>query len=117
MNVYDIAHSLARAIKNSEEYKDYKKKRERVFADKNIKEMVLDFKKKAIEIQMQRMTGEEVPKERLEKFEKLEEIVMGNPIIYDFFMAEIRLGQMMNDIYEILGEAVNMNWGIRDNEK
>lgn len=117
MNVYDAAHNLARAIKNSDEYKEYMRNQEKVFANEKAKEMVIDFRKKAMEIQMEQMEGKEVSKEKLEQFKKLEEIVMNNPIIHEFFMAEMRFGQMMSDIYKILGESINIDLGIENSKR
>ncbi|WP_069649449.1 YlbF family regulator [Caloranaerobacter ferrireducens] len=117
MNVYDAAHNLARAIKNSDEYKEYLRKQEKVFANEKTKEMVIDFRKKTMEIQMEQMTGKEVSKERLEQLKRLEEIIMNNPVIHEFFMAEMRFGQMMSDIYKILGESINIDLGIENSKR
>ncbi|KPU28055.1 hypothetical protein TR13x_01550 [Caloranaerobacter sp. TR13] len=115
MNVYDAAHNLARAIKNSDEYKEYLRKQEKVFANEKTREMVIDFRKKTMEVQMEQMTGKEVSQEKLEQLKKIEEIIMSNPVIREFFMAEMRFGQMMSDIYKILGESINIDLGIEDN--
>lgn len=117
MNVYDAAHNLARAIKNSYEYKEYMRNQEKIFANEKTKEMVIDFRKKAMEIQMEQMAGKEVSKEKLEQFKKLEEIVMNNPTIHEFFVAEMRFGQMMSDIYKILGESINIDLGIENSKR
>ena len=45
MKVYDDAHRLAKSIKDSEEYKDYVAKRNKVMEDEKQKEMVDDFRR------------------------------------------------------------------------
>ena len=109
MKVYDDAHRLAKSIKDSEEYKDYMAKRNKVMEDEKQKEMVDDFRKKAIEIQMEQLSGKEVSKEKTDKLEKLQDVLMLNPIIKDFFISEMRLSQMISDVYKILEEAINID--------
>ena len=43
MNVYDEAHGLARAIKESQEFKHYSELREKVEANESINEMLKNF--------------------------------------------------------------------------
>ena len=43
MSTYDLAHKLAKQIKNSEEYQEYIEKREEVISDEKAKEMLLDY--------------------------------------------------------------------------
>ncbi|RKD34607.1 YlbF family regulator [Thermohalobacter berrensis] len=114
MNVYDEAHSLARAIKNSNEYKEYVRRQREVLKNTKLKEMVQDFRSKAMEIQMAQMGGKKVDEEKIEKFKKLEEVVTSNPVINEFFAAEMRFAQMMNDIYKILGDTLDVDLGVND---
>ena len=51
MNVYDEAHSLARAIKESNEFLEFDKVRKEVDADKEVSEMIADMQKLQIELQ------------------------------------------------------------------
>lgn len=107
-NVYDQAHKLARAIKTSEEYKTYIENKKKVYADKNNKRMVEDFKKKALEIQMEKMSGKEISQEEMEKINKLEEVLMLNPSINEFLKAELRFSQLVQDISKIIGDAIDI---------
>lgn len=107
-NVYDEAHKLARAIKDSEEYKTYIQKREIIYSDKRNKEMVEDFRNKVLKIQMEQLSGKEIEKDEIEKLSKLEEVLMLNPKINDYFAAELRFSQMVRDINNIIGEAIDI---------
>lgn len=108
MNVYDAAHNLARAIKSSDEYKSYKNIHDDLYGDPKIKEMIEDFRNNAMEIQMAQMSGKEVDSSKMEQMKKLEEILMGDPKINEFFQWEMRFGQMMNDVNKILGEVLEI---------
>ncbi|MTI71217.1 MAG: YlbF family regulator [Firmicutes bacterium] len=109
MNVYDAAHTLSKAIKNSEEYKEFNERQKNVYSNEQTKEMFEDFRKKAMEIQMENMSGNKVSEEKMKEVKKLEEIVMSNSDINKFFKAEMRFTQMMNDVYKIMGESINVN--------
>lgn len=108
-NIYDIAHQLARAIKNSDEYKTFIQKRDIVYSNEKNKEMVENFKKKAMDIQIQKMSGKKVEDEEIEKLQKLEEILRLNPTINDYLIAEFRFSQLVQDISNIIGEAINID--------
>jgi len=107
-NVYDLAHQLARAIKNSEEYKSYVEKRNIVYSNEKNKQMVEDFKEKVFNIQVNKMAGKEVTQEELDKLKKLEDILTLNPTINDFFIAEFRYSRLVEDISRIISEAIDI---------
>ena len=107
-NVYDQAHKLARAIKSSEEYKNYLEKRKAVYSNEKHKEMIEDFKNKILEVQMEQLSGKEIDQEKIEKLNKLEDVLMLNPSIKDFFTAELRFSQLVQDINNIIGEAIDI---------
>lgn len=109
MNVYDEAHKLSRAIKESKEYKNYMENQKKVFLDVKNKEMIEGFREKAIEIQMEQLSGKEIDKEKVEKLQKLEDILMLNPDIKEFFIAEMSFSQLMTDVYNILDEVVKVD--------
>ncbi|MBW4828849.1 MAG: YlbF family regulator [Clostridiaceae bacterium] len=109
MNVYDEAHKLARAIKESNEYNEYFEKEKNVFSDVKNKEMIEDFREKALEIQMEQLSGKELDKEKIEKLQKLEQILMLNPDIKEFFIAEMKFTQLISDVYKILDDAIKLN--------
>jgi len=103
---YDLAHQLARAIKDSDEYKSFIEKKEALDQDERNKKMVEDFQKQILEIQLAYMSGKEISEEELEKIGKLEEVLNLNPIINSYFQAELRFSQLIQDINNIIGEAI-----------
>lgn len=107
-NVYDQAHKLARTIKSSEEYKTYISKRKIVYSDEKNKKMVEDFQEKIFQIQMNQMSGKEVSQEEIDKISKLEEVLRLNPSINEFFAAQLRFSQLVQDINKIIGEAIDI---------
>jgi len=106
--VYDQAHNLARAIKDSEEYKTYVEKRKIVYANEKNREMVEDFKKRIMKIQMDQMAGKEIDPKEIEKANNLENLLMLNTSINEFLTAELRFSQMVQDINNIIEKAIDI---------
>ncbi|HEY3368491.1 MAG TPA: YlbF family regulator [Symbiobacteriaceae bacterium] len=111
VNVHDYAHSLARALKESPENATYQAARKHIEAKPQAKEMVLDFHKKQIELQSLSIQGKEPTEQQKESLQRLYTVINGDPDVREFLAAEQRLGVLMNDIYKILGEAIDMEVG------
>ena len=59
MQVYDTANKLAQEIRDSEEYKLYKKRKDEIQNDSEKKQKVEEFKKLRYEVQLMAYTGEQ----------------------------------------------------------
>ena len=111
MAVYDLAHSLAREIKKSEEYKSYLEIRDKIRANPATKDMLIDFQKEQFRLQSKILTGEKISEEEQEKFEKIREIVNLNKDIKKYLEAEYRITVMLNDLQEILFADLKLGFG------
>lgn len=109
MNVYDEAHGLARAIKESQEFKHYSELREKVEANESINEMLKNFQQKQMELQAKAMMGEELGEEFQTTLQNLYGILAKDPLAAEYLQAEMQFSMMMNDVYKILGEAIGVN--------
>ncbi len=105
MNPYDAAHTLAKAIRESNELKELKAAREALKADETAKNMLKDFRKEQIDLQHKKMTGLEIPKESEEKLARLFEVVNMNNLVKRYMDAEYRIAIMMDDVQKIISEA------------
>jgi cell fate (sporulation/competence/biofilm development) regulator YlbF (YheA/YmcA/DUF963 family) len=110
-NVYDLAHQLARAIKNSQEYKEYIQKKNDLYKDEKNKKMVEDFREKVINIQVKKLSGKEVSQEELDNVKRLEDILRLNPTVNEFLIAEYRYSKLIEDVSKIIGEAIDLDLG------
>jgi len=105
VNPYDAAHRLARALKESDEFKEFKKAQQELKADQTAKKMVLDLRGKQLELQRQKLSGLEVSKEQEERLQKLLEVVNMNLVAKRFIEAEYRAAVLLQDVQKIIGEA------------
>lgn len=106
MEVYDNANHLARAIKDSKEYQEYKQVKEELFVDANLKAQVEEFEKIRYEEQLLAMQGEKQSQEKMAKLQDLYKILVQNPKVKDFFDKEVRFNVMIADVNKIIGEAI-----------
>ncbi len=105
MNPYDAAHALAKALRESPEFKEMKEAQEAVKADISAKEMLLDFRKEQFSIHKQQLSGVEVSQEQKEKLEKLFDVVNMNTLIKRLLNAEYKVSVMLQDIQKIISDA------------
>lgn len=71
MNPYDKVHELVRAMKDSEEVKEYLAIKEEVYKDEKSKELIKEFREKQMEVQSLLMQGKEAETEKMEKLQNL----------------------------------------------
>lgn len=106
MNPYDKVNELVRAIKDSEQVKEYMKLKEELYKDEKNKEMIKEFRDKQTEVQSLLMQGQEADAEKMEKLQSLYQILVANPQIKNFFDKEVQFDVMLSDIYKIIGEGL-----------
>ena len=106
MNVYDQAHGLAQAIKNSEEFKQFDSFKKQIDQNAELAAMIKDFQTKQLEIQTKTMMGEQMGPVVMASVQQLYAIMAKDPLAAQYLQAEMRFSLMMKDVYEILSEAI-----------
>lgn len=106
MKVYDKCNELAREIKESNEYKEYKKLKQELFSNLELKAQVEEFEKIRYEEQLLAMQGEKQSAEKMQKLQELYTILIKEPRIKDYFDKEVKFNVMIADINKIIGEAI-----------
>ncbi len=107
MNTYDAAHALAKALRESTEFKELKEAQVNLKADRSALNMLTDFRKLQFELQKQQLSGIEVPDEQKEKIEKLFEVISLNNLVKNFMQSEYRVAVMLQDVQKAIGEATD----------
>lgn len=106
MYVYDKTHELAKAIKESKEYEEYKAIKDELFVDSNLKVQVEEFERIRYEEQLLAMQGEKQSEEKMKKLQQLYSILIEKPKIKEYFDKEVRFNVMIADVNKIIGEAI-----------
>ena len=106
MNVYDEAHSLAKAIRESNEFKEFDKAKKAVDADKEMADMLKEFTELQIQLQTTQLAGQQPDKDVFARFQSLSAMVMTKPLAAKYLQAQITLSTMINDVFGIVAEAI-----------
>ncbi len=106
MNVYDEVNNLARAIRESKEYLEYKQIKSELSVDSQLKSQVDEFEKIRYEEQLLALQGEKQSEEKMKKLQELYEILVKNPQVKDYFDKEVRFNVMIADVNKIIGESI-----------
>lgn len=112
MNVYDEANDLAKALKESTEYKNFLAARKKLEQDREKFEIAKDYMRKQMEFQTMQMMGQEITEEQINSYNNLANTIMGIPEIAEFFQAQMYFSVIFQDITDIIAKAVDLDLGI-----
>ena len=106
-NVYDVARELVHSLKECDQYKNYMSAKAKIDANAELAKMINDFTEKGIELQTLTMSGKTPDEETLSKYQQLYAVVMGDPSAAEYLNAQMTLSQIITEIYQMIGEALN----------
>ena len=106
MNVYDTANRLAYEIQQSEEYKQYKKLKDEVMSNNELKNKVEEFEKLRYDVQLIQYTGEKKDEEKSKKLEEMYAMLVQDKQIKEYFDLEVKFNVMIADINKIIAESI-----------
>jgi len=105
MYVYDEANNLAKAIQESKEYQEYKKVKENLNSNPEMKAKVDEFEKIRYDVQVMSFQGKEDP-EKMQKLQEMYNILNTDKEIKEYFDTEVRFNIMLADVNRIISESV-----------
>ena len=112
MNPYDQAHALARALKESEEYREYIRLKEIAYDDGTNKALLDEYKKLQFRLQAKLAAGESMPQEDTQRLTQIGALLQFNPDVSAYLMAEFRFQRMLSDIFKILADVAGVDLDI-----
>lgn len=108
MKAVEMARQLAKSLAESDEYRNYKKAKEKLEEHEAAKTMLEDFRKKEWELERKKLSGEKILGPLEDELKKLAGIIGLNPYVRDFLMAEYQFSQIYMEVQQIIGEAVGL---------
>ena len=105
MYVYDEANNLAKAIQGSREYLEFKKAKEDVSKNPEMKTKIDEFEKTRYEVQAMSFQGKDDP-EKMKKLQEMYNILNNDKKIKEYFDIEVRFNIMLADVNKIISESV-----------
>ncbi|WDV44119.1 YlbF family regulator [Clostridiaceae bacterium M8S5] len=102
MNINDAARKMAMAIKQSDEYKNYKIKHDNAFKSSESKKMIVDYRNKMTSMQKKYYDGAQIDESAVKRIKELENILMSNKTTKEFFEAEAKVTELINSAYNVI---------------
>lgn len=105
MNIYDQANNLARALKDSEEYREYMRLKDAAYEDSTNRALLDEYKKLQFRMQGKMASGEEMPEDDLQRLNQIGTLLQLNPDAGAYLLAEFRYQRLLADVFRILSDA------------
>ena len=105
MNPYDQAHALARALKESEEYREYARLKDVAYEDETNKVLLDEYKKLQFRMQAKMASGETLPEDDMQRLTQIGTLLQLNQDAGAYLLAEYRYQKLLADVFRILSDA------------
>ncbi len=109
---YSSTYRVAQDIRESEEYKTYHELKEIVMGDETTAALIREYRKLQLSLQMSAVSGTAAEPEDMQRFSGISTLLFSKPEVSNFLMAEMRLQQMLADIFKIVTEAADVDISI-----
>ena len=109
MNPYDQAHELARALKESEEYREYQRLKTVAYEESTNKALLDEYKKLQFRMQARLAAGDNMPEDDFRRLQQIGALLQFNPDVSAYLMAEFRFQRMLSDIFKILADVAGVD--------
>ena len=106
MNVYDTVNKLAQEIKDSEEYKNYKKYKELVKSNSEVDGKIKKFETLRYELQIAAMQGAKANQDKEKELQEVYADLLSKENVKEYFDAEFKFNVLIADVNKIIGEAI-----------
>lgn len=106
MNFYDKVHELVKCLKDTPEYSNYIKIKQKVKQDEELSEKIQEFRKRQSAEQVKYINGKEMDENTKKEMQQMYSLIIQNPLAVEFFQAEIKLDVMLADMQKIIGDGI-----------
>ena len=106
MNVYDTVNKLAQEIKDSEEFKNYKRYKELIKSNQEVSEKIKKFETLRYEIQISAMQGLETNKDKEKELQDIYAELLTKENVKEYFESEFKFNILLADVNKIIGDSV-----------
>ena len=106
--IYDVSRALAKALRESDEYLQYKKAREAAFEDDVTKNLLKQYHKMQLQAQALVLSGKK-DEDFMRQMQNIGEILQMNGNASAYLTAEYKISRLLGDVYKILGDAIDVD--------
>lgn len=109
MQIYDEANALARAIRESDDCRTYRRLKQEIENDETSRALLREYKKLQMQLQLSATTGADVSDDDSRRFQQIGALLFSNENTSRFLLLEMRLQQMTADIFKTISEAAGLD--------
>ena len=106
MNVYDTANKLAEEIKSSEEYESFKKIKNELENNIELKNKIKEFEQKRQQMQMLTIQGIDPTQEKAQEIQNMYTELLKDEKAKEYFETEMKFSVLIADVNKIIGDAI-----------
>ncbi|MGI6687200.1 MAG: YlbF family regulator [Christensenellales bacterium] len=106
---YEAVHALERALRDSEEVREYKRLKALVDENETTRALVKEHKRLQILVQMSAMSGQAAPDGEMQRFQQISSLLYAGTDTSAYLLAEMRLQQVIADIYNAINQASGLS--------
>ena len=106
---YDAAHLLARQIEESDECREYRRLKEIVDESETTRALLKEYKRLQMLLQMSSLGSQGMPSDEMNRFSQISSLLYAGTDTSQYLLAEMRLQQMMADIFGMLTKAAGLS--------
>lgn len=108
MQVYDEANRLADAIRQSDLCREYRQLKEEIDGNETNRALIREYKKLQMQLQLAAVSGAPTSDEDSQRFQQIGALLFAQPVTSQFLLSEMRVQQMMADVYKALSDAAGL---------
>mgnify|MGYP005841173629 CR=1 FL=1 len=108
MATYDKVYELAKALRESQEYREYQEAKRSVQGNEDALSILRDYQRRRLEYEMDVLSGKEPDPSKKAALDKISAIVEMHGPVKRFLDAERRIMVMMSDIQRILTDSLDL---------
>lgn len=108
MQVYDEANRLAAAIRESDLCREYRQLKEEIDGNETNRALIKEYKKLQMQLQLAAVAGSATSDADSQRFQQIGALLFAQPVTSQFLLSEMRVQQMMADVYKALSDAAGL---------
>ncbi len=100
---------LTAALRESDEYQQYKNLREAVMANETNRTLLKEYQRTQTKLQMAAMAGSTASDDDVERFNKLSSLLYLNADMAQYLLAQMRLQQLTGEVFQAVAAATELD--------
>ena len=108
LSVRNATEQLATAIRDSEEYRQYKALKDAVMDNETNRALLKEYQRTQTRLQMAAVSGHEADADDVQRFQKLSTLLYMNNDVAQYLVAQLRVQQLTGEVFQNVAKAAEL---------